>query len=134
MASSLIPNMQGNKVLWAGAPSFMSASQTVTLSEPISKQQKGIVLVWSAYDNNSAQNYDYVYHFVPKYHIQNSGSSGQGVDFFFNTLNLAGHKYLYISDTLIRGFASNDSSSSTGGTSKIIYRNNYWVLRAVLGV
>ena len=128
----MLESMSSNKVLWAGAPSFMTDVQTISLSENISKQNKGIVLCWSAYVNGAAQNYDYVYHFVPKWHV--SVASGAGADFFLNTLNTAGHKYLYISDSSISGYASNGSSSSTGATSKIVYTNNYWVLRAVIGV
>lgn len=129
--SEIIQELSTNKVLWTGA-FFMIATQTITLSESISAQNKGIVLCWSAYENEAAQDYDWVYHFVPKWHI--SVSNGSGVDFFLNTLNTAGHKYLYISDTSIRGYASNGSSSATGANSKIVYKNNYWALRAVLGV
>lgn len=129
--NEIIQELSANKVLWTGA-FFMIATQTITLSESISAQNKGIVLCWSAYENEAAQDYDWVYHFVPKWHI--SVSNGSGVDFFLNTLNTAGHKYLYISDTSIRGYASNSSSSATGTNSKIVYKNNYWALRAVLGV
>lgn len=121
-----------NKVLWSGTPSFMIGTQTISLSEKISEQNKGIVLCWSAYVNGAAQDYDWVYHFVPKWHV--AAANGAGADFFLNTLNTAGHKYLYISDSSISGYASNGSSSSTGATSKIVYTNNYWVLRAVIGV
>ena len=129
--NEIIQELSANKVLWTGAY-FMIATQTITLSESISAQNKGIVLCWSAYENETAQDYDWVYHFVPKWHI--SVSNGSGVDFFLSTLNTAGHKYLYISDTSIRGYASNSSSSATGTNSKIVFKNNYWALRAVIGV
>lgn len=117
-------------VLWSGA-NYMAANITLT-GGTVSEQHKGIVLCWSAYENGQAKDYDFVYHFVPKYHVLNF--SGYGVNFFLNTLSRAGHKYLYIYDDHINGYSSNDSASTTGSVSKIVYTNTYWVLRAVIGV
>ena len=130
MGVNTIPNTQGNKVLWSGA-SYMGGGLTATLSEPISKQRTGIVLVWSAYGNGQAQNYDFAYHFVPKEKI--SGLSEVGANFPLGTANFSkfGCKYLYFQDSVIRGYSTNDT---TGSGSGITYTNNYWVLRQVLGV
>ena len=119
-----------NNVLWTGGY-YMSGAQTIDLAEPISKQKTGIVLCWSAYASGSPQNYDWVYHFVPKWHVANF--AGSGTNFFLSSMNNAGQKYLYISDSSITGYSENDDDY-TGSASKIGFRNTYWVLRAVVGV
>lgn len=130
MATSKIPMINGNKILWTGS-FYMSEAHEANLSEPISKQRNGIVLVWSAYTNGSPQNYDFVYHYVPKYHI--SIGANQGVDFWLSTPNIVGQKYLYISDSKIKGYTTNDETRTAAGTN-ISMQNDYWVLRAVIGV
>lgn len=122
----------GNKVLWSGAH-FMNANQTITLSEPISKQCNGIVLVFSRYSSSTAQNYHFNTHFVSKYQI--SKHAGCGHSFMITndgTMSLFAVKYLYINDDSIKG---NDVNESTGtGSSGITYTNNAYVLRYVVGV
>ena len=68
------------KVLWSGGH-YMNEYQTATLSESISSQNNGIVLVFSAYDNE-AQNYDFVTYFVPKYHVSAHNYSNVQVPLF----------------------------------------------------
>ena len=116
-------------VMWSGA-NYMAAN--ITLTGLVSEQHKGIVLVWSAYENGQAQDYDFTYHFIPKDHVKYFGSTG--INFFLNTLSRAGHKYLYLFDDKINGYATNDDASATGSVSQIKYSNSYWVLRMVLGV
>lgn len=116
-------------VMWSGA-NYMAAN--ISLTGLVSEQHKGIVLVWSAYENGQARDYDFVYHFVPKDHVKYF--AGAGANFFLNTLARAAHKYLYISDDHINGYSTNDASSQTGSVSRIVYSNSYWVLRMVLGV
>lgn len=121
-----------NKILWTGEWT-MDADKTASLSEAISAQPHGIVLVWSPYTNGASLNYGFVYHFVPKYHVANH--NGIGTDFaLFRATKFAqtAGKYLYISDTTIKGFADNVLTGT--GTSGIKYTNNYWVLRRVVGV
>ena len=126
-----------NKLLWSGAY-HMNASQTVSLSGDgmkISDQPNGIVLVFSQYDalNSVATNAGWTTHFVPKY--QTSLNQGTGGQTFLMGLNagfsVIGAKYLYITDTSIKGQASN---TSTGTNSGITFNNNAFVLRAVIGV
>lgn len=118
------------KVLWTGAH-YMMANQTASLSESIIGQQSGIVLVFSAYKNNTAQNYNWQYYFVPKWHVINH--DGNGIDVFFTGDNFRhiGKKYLYISENKITGDKENIASGTENG---ITYDNSYYVLRAVLGV
>ena len=103
------------KVLWSGIQ-YMTADHTITLSEPISQQTSGIVLIFSAYDSG-AKPYNFHCFFVPKQFV--SLYNGKGMYFSlvdFDPANDA-RKYLYIKDTTIQGNANN------GG-----------VLREVIGV
>lgn len=113
---------------------YMNGNQTVELSESVSSQKNGIVLHWQGFDtkNNQVLNSDHVYTFIPKTHIINS--DGTGIQIFLSTatLNTIGAKFVYVSDTNIRG---NDNNSQTGtGISGIKFNNKYWVLAQVLGV
>lgn len=111
-----------NKVLWQGA-SYMNADQTITLSEAISKQKYGILLIWSHY-TSSAQNYDWNTNLVSKHTV--ATYPNQGYQFVVaNDNNAVVTKYLYINDTKISGYSSNIDSASG---------RNMLVLRYVLGV
>ena len=122
-----------NKVLWDGGTTgyLMLASQTATLSESISNQPHGIVLVWSAYSGGVAQNYHWHCDFIPKEFINLASSRGytsiMGGSKFVNIAT----KYVYINDTSITGNADNNA---TGTASGITYTNNAYVLRYVIGV
>lgn len=130
MASGMLQQLGGNKTLWEGTPSYMGGGITAALSEPISKQKHGIVLCWSAYVSGVVQNYDWVYNFLPKDEVK--GNNHKGVGLFLSTANFSkvGGKYIYFDDSLLTGYASNDT---TGTGSGITYANNYWVLRKVIG-
>ena len=123
----------GQKILWQGAY-WMNASQTISLSEPISKQKNGIVLVFSSFnvDSHEANDFDFLEAFVPKKVVELM--PGKGHQFFYN--HVAGSffygKYLYIYDSEIQGHANNVVSGT--GQSGITYMNNLGVLRYVLGV
>lgn len=119
-----------NKVLWTGG-SYMTASQTVNLSENVSEQPNGIVLVFSAYADSKPQNLEFHSFFVPKYAVTQWEDSGHS--FQMNTVGFGyvGAKYLYISDSYITG---HDDNIKSGTGSGITYNNARYVLRAVLGV
>lgn len=120
-------DMRTNKVL-ATTASFMNADQTVTLSEAISEQDNGVMLVWSGYYNGSSQNYDWVFVPVPKHHVLSH--NGQGI--CCSALCGDGHmmKYVYVSDTKIDGHSSGTDTSTIGGVTRA---NNKYVLRYVIG-
>lgn len=122
----------GQKVLWSGAR-LMHASQTADLSEPISKQMHGIVLVFSRYSSDTAQNYHFNTFFVSKKQV--ATHPGAGHSFIMTNSGdfaLMACKYLYINDSSIAG---NDVNNTSGtGTSGIKYTNNGYVLRYVIGV
>ena len=123
--------LKTQKILWEGAW-FMQGTQTANLSEKISEQPHGIVLVFSEYASGAAQDYNFSCHFVPKEFV--SLYSGYGSSFFLNNskLGLVGSKYLYIRDNNISGNAANIETGT--GASGIKYTNNRWVLRAIIGV
>lgn len=123
-----------NKVLWSGAW-YMNASQTATLSEAISSQPNGIVLVFSPYTSSTSRNYGWTMFFIPKYMVATYGSANNGFDFHMfrgASFQKAGGKYIFISDTTITGY-DNNVNTGTGDTG-IVYTNDYWVLRYVIGV
>jgi hypothetical protein len=117
------------KILWEGS-SYMNATQTAKLSELVSKQKNGIVLVWSQY-SNGALDARWNYTFVPKMHVEISG--GGGVSCIMGGAGFAavGNKYVYIEDEQITGYASNNTTGTTNG---ITWTNNAFVLRYVIGI
>lgn len=121
-----------NKLLWKGA-SYMNASQSAKLSEAVSKQPHGIVLVWSHYQAGSGQGeYDWQAHFVPKWMV--AEWPGKGWQFILlNEWNNLNRSYLYINDTVITGYKENGATgvSMHGGTS---VDQRYLCLRYVIGV
>ena len=125
----------GNNILWQGG-SYMNASQTASLSESISEQLSGIVLVWSAYFEGASQNYDWYYQFVAKDHALRSEvggvTSGMMVSAFQNGTAYLGMKYVLVSNDIISGHELNGRSSMSVGGATLT--NTHWVLRYVLGV
>lgn len=120
-----------NNVLWSGAY-WPVASHTCTLSQSVTSQPHGIVLVFSNYSNSSAQNTRFHCFFVPKQTVASYGGSGHQFNMFSTNFSQVCGKYLYISNTSIKG---HDDNIKTGtGSSGIKYANNTFVLRTVIGV
>lgn len=119
-----------SNLLWSGVL-YMTSGHTAELSQPVSKQANGIVLVFSAYADGKAENYHFETKFIPKYMV--SKHSGFGCDLIFATsqFGVIGAKYLYISDSQIGG---HDDNNKTGTASGVTYNNAHWVLRYVIGV
>lgn len=121
----------GSKVLWSGAM-YMTGDHKILLSEPVSKQLSGIVLVFSRIVDGVAQAHNFNSFFVSKVFV--SEQAGYGSAFLMATTNFSVvcSKYLYISDGHITG---NDQNSLTGtGASGIVFNNSSFVLRYVIGV
>lgn len=124
-----------SKILWNGNGEayYMNASQTAELSENISDQTNGIVLVFCRYSQGVAQKYHFSTHFVPKVQIAQFG--GCGHSFLLTSdgsFSLFASKYLYIHDSKIVG---NDVNETAGtGACGIQYTNGGFVLRYVIGV
>lgn len=122
---------RGQKILWEGGK-YMTADHQAELSEPVSQQDNGIVLVFSTYQNGAAIDANFNMFFVPKKFVEIMG--GYGSAFQMNTVNFntVAAKYLYIHDTYIAGNENNNLS--TTASSGITFNNAMYVLRYVLGV
>ena len=123
---------KAGKVLWPGVY-YMTANQTATLSEKVSEQPNGIVLVFSRYVDEVAENYAFNSFFAPKILIDTH--HGTGHTFTMNSsaiFGVLGAKYLYLHDTEITGNADNNKSGTA--SSGITYNNAGYVLRYVIGV
>ena len=121
------------KLLWGGdltSGMYMTEGHTATLTEAVSAQPHGIVLVFCAYNGTSDTNYSWQCFFVPKQLVSLS-TSGHTFTLGRGKFTYTGTKYLYINDTSISGHADN---SLTGTSNGITYTNNKFVLRYVIGV
>ena len=126
-------NICQNAILWSNSGVYMNASQTATLSQPVSAQPTGIVLVFSPYSEGTGQNWDWQRFFVSKAFVANRSAQGS-VFLLSNTyFDQFGAKYLYISDTNIRGHDNNQLGVKTAG-SGVKYQNSMYVMRYVIGV
>ena len=118
------------KVLWSGGY-YMTAGHTIDLSEAISKQPNGIVLVFFAYQNGVVANQHVECKYVPKYMVTAHPGIGHEFQFTTSKFGVVGAKYLYIHDTYITGHDDNNASGTANG---ITYDNAHWVLKYVIGV
>lgn len=118
-----------NKLLWSGSW-FMNGNQTATLSEKVSEQLTGIVLVWSYYTNGAAQEYGWHTFFVPKGMVKLKNGVGYDIPLRRDKNAMFGTKYVYVNDDRIVGHANN---VATGTANNVPYQNNKWVLRYVIG-
>lgn len=109
---------------------YMSDTQSITLSEAVSAQKHGIVLVFCAYNSVDDTNYGWQSFFVPKLLIARH-TTGHAFNLSRANFTSIGIKYLYIGDAKITGHAEN---TSTGSNNGITYANNKFVLRYVIGV
>lgn len=118
-----------NKILWSGAL-FMNGDQKATLSETVTEQLTGIVLVWSYYTNGAAQDYGWSTFFVPKMMVHLKPGVGYDIPLRRDKNATFGTKYVYVNDDRIVGHANN---VATGTANNVPYKNNQWVLRYVFG-
>lgn len=123
-------NNPTNNILWSGE-FFMKASQTIILSQSVSKQKNGIVLVWTNFEDGAAQNNGTNCFFIPKSYIEKYPGMGHGQLLIHGWNGNLGKKYVYINDTSIAGFDGNEQTITQNG---IKFYNNEYVLRYVIGV
>lgn len=114
--------------------SSLGNGHTVNLSEPISQQANGIVLVFSQFNVSTGSAIDAGWNtfFVSKYVVSNF--PGQGHVFIMTTdsvFGTIGAKYVWIADDVIAGQANNITS---GSNNSVYFDNTAFVLRYVLGV
>ena len=130
-ALEAIVTENSQKILWQGGM-HMTADNTVNLSEKISEQKTGIVLVFSKYSNGDVENNNFNSFFIPKIFVSLHNGCGSEFAIADNNFSKACHKYLYIYDDHISGHAQNSATGT--GSSGITYANNAYVLRYVYGV
>ena len=123
-----------NKVLWNNASGYyMNNEQTATLSEAITDQANGIVLIWSWYASGNSSDAEFNMTFIPKQFVTSFGGSGMTCLMASGGLGSFAAKYIYINDTSLKGYTDNNATS--GSTSSEIIRSpRSFVLRQVIGV
>ena len=123
-----------NYMLWSSASNIWpNENQTCTLSNPVSQQPHGIVVVFSNYSSSQGA-LDQRFHsfFIPKRIVQDKPGKGHNFILSSNNFNQMSSKYLYISDGKIVGHEDNDLNGT--GSCGVNYVNTLYVLRYVLGV
>ena len=125
----------GQKILWKDTGgSYMHGSQIANLSQKISEQNNGIVLLFQPYDNTNNVPYqkEYQSYFIPKIEIATIGE-GKGHTFMIwsDTYGLRATKYLIIHNDKIVGYENNDKTLTIDGKT---VNNKDAVLTAVFGV
>ena len=121
------------RILWTGGM-YMTEGHKITLSEKVSEQVSGIVLVFSRYANGAAVDTNFNNFFVSKAVVAAKPGVGHLFAMFATpTFEMAAAKYLYINNDTISGHANNDATG-TSSTTGITYANNAFVLRYVIGV
>lgn len=121
------------KILWGENMSsgmYMTAGHTANLTEPVSAQRNGIILVFCSYEDSSTTNYNWQCFFVPKQLVPLT-TSGHTFVLSRGKFSQVATKYLYIRDSSIVGHADNNLTGTANG---ITYANNKFVLRYVIGV
>lgn len=115
------------KVLWSGGL-YMGASHTATLSENVTNQLNGIVLVWSKYSNGT-QDYEWNCFFIPKQMVTKHPGGGHAM---YCIGAWPSYKYVYINKTTITGASSNNNKVNKINGVTVDSTNH--VLRYVIGV
>lgn len=127
------PSFKNQKVLWRDAGgSFMHSNQTAPLSEKISEQKNGIILLFQPYRNNEPQPFGLYSYFFPKHLIELFGDGfGYSITIPDNDFGIQAGKYIYFYDDYLQGNDANTSVATMFGTS--VDSKNV-VLTAVIGV
>lgn len=118
-------NILKQKVLWEDA-SYMQGNQKAILSEKVSEQIHGIILVFSGYSDGSPRNWNWTSQFISKKEVELTEGAGH-LFLSGGTQGVASFKYIYIYDDRLEG---NDANTLQNGN----YDNKACVLRYVIGV
>ncbi len=92
-------------MLWSGGW-FMAGNQTITPSKPLSECRNGWVLMWAKYINNASSWADMIQTYIGKDMVTTSSTAGVRL-LFGGYGDVAVHKYLYVTDTQIKGNDNN---------------------------
>ena len=120
-----------NKILWQDdSGSYMNENQTANLTERISDQNTGIVLVFSAYTpGQGSHDYGWYEYFIPKTIVTLKPGGGHEMLIPDNSMPYGARssKYLYVFDDHINGNAFNVGEHGN-------LNNSLTVLRYIIGV
>lgn len=119
------------QLLWSGGY-YMTADHSISLSEPISKQRNGVVLVFSEYANDAPANFGFNHVFVPKMTVAMHPGASQCFLMCSTSLVYFAYKRLYFYDDHIVGHADNNATMETSAGVK--NTSSHFVLRYVIGV
>lgn len=130
---SWVRSSPANKILWSGSM-YMQQGQVVTLSETVSMQYSGIVLVFSFYDNaaQAARDWDFYDAFVPKKIVSQLNGKQHIFTWSHPFASYYCSKALDIYDDHIDGTAAGNGTGT--GSNGITYNSTNSVLRYVIGV
>lgn len=129
---SLYDLAKNQKTLWSNNYGYyMASDQTIALSEPASAQPNGIVLVWTGVKDGQSVDSSISLQFVPKKAVSMFNDKGFSFTSFGYNFDNIFSKYVYISDSKIRG---NDLNMEKGSKAGITFNNSNGKLRAVIGV
>lgn len=120
----------GSKILWSGSW-YMTADHKAVLSETVSEQMSGIVLIFSRMVDGVVQDTNFHQFFISKKFISEKNGYGHTFILIANKFLTIATKYLYVSNTHITGHADNSAAGTANG---ITYNNASFVLRYVIGV
>lgn len=126
--------INNNQILWGPDYYYMNANNIINLSQKVSEQKNGIVLVWQAYADGESKYYDFNYTFIPKQHVLIHDGAGVTCWLSNSTGNVIATKYVYVYDNQIQGNDVNSTGVTTRNGSGIITNSTHWVLTHVLGV
>lgn len=124
---------QPQKILWQESGGLhMAADHIATLSEPVSSQATGIVLVWWYYYGGTAYNWFVHNQFISKWSVVNHG--GEFSIFLSGRADFGefGIKDVTVSDTQVSGHADNNKHGTWN--EQLTYDNRCWVLKYIIGV
>lgn len=122
--------IKANNLLWSGAL-YMNANHSITIPS-IANQTNGIILVFSYYTNGESAEREFQCFFVPKYLISKQSGNGHRFTMVYGLLSSFCVKYLYITNTTIKGHENNNKSGTA--SSGVKYNNANFVLRYVIGI
>ena len=118
------------KVLWSGTW-YMTAGHVANLTEKVTEQVSGIVLVFGRYEGGAVADNNFQFFFVPKAFINLFKGYGCSFVLATNKFGAVATKYLYINDAYITGHADNNVAGTANG---ITFNNAGFVMRYVIGV
>ena len=119
-----------NKVLWSGHE-VMGDGLSITLAESIANQPTGVVFVFYPNTASASNRHNVITYFKSKYEINTFGSIGHTFPLFRNNFSQIGNKYLYISNTKVKGHSMNSQKGTANG---VTFDNSGWALCYVIGV